>query len=494
MARGGKILGQPSSLFSPLGLAFLLGPLGLIFSVLLLPGSLPDSLYKSWIQLTFSCFLIFAGAWVGRVSGSRLLWRSVAMAFPLTLSVAWMAVLISPSIGLALPAETDAFGRAVSWQFGPVVVSIHDLRKVSVWLAFFMVGLLGERKLRGSGLERWVLWIFVIAATPFIIKSARVRLAGVSLGFWLASGFLMLVGVSLLLWDPEQSELPLRATFVGAASFLGLAVLALSPGASQGLAAALRVFLSLLGFILNLALKPVGYLAEFLITKIQALMRFKPEPPEMPSQPGPNEDLMRKMEEAWKTPLVMKALGWVLLALVLGLSLYLFWKFLKKRHDPDSERMDEEREREWSREEALRWAAAAVKKLTSRILPRSRKSSRAFPRAEIGKVYFRFLEACEKAGCSRMPHETPLEFAKVLALNVPEVEPEALAISKAFSSYFYSGRTPEPGELDSLRKTLIRLETHLSVLQSKQPPQDPKPFSPAGASFASPIVHSPDSR
>jgi hypothetical protein len=323
---------------------------------------------------------------------------------------------------------------------------------------------------------------FLLTALPAIF-ARRHLFNDLGLGGLLSLSLLMILGSTLYLWgestgdtreDSVASDLgktfPTWLVFTSASALFGTLVYLVAPLAFSAAKAVLRLAVTAFGWVLIKVLEPTGFIAEYLINLIRALAKKNEDLEGEGFRPG--EPLLEP-SESWEAPAAWIVVGYILLALVCILALWLLWRAMKNRSGKDSRDTDDEVSSDWSRQKALKWVLDAGKDLMNSVADFARNllGTNNVPKDPLLAAYYDFLKVAKESGRSREPHETPMEFGEAFAAFLPGVSPEILSVSQDFSRFFYGDVVPSGKEIAAMRVNISSVRTHLSSVTAEKEPR-----------------------
>jgi hypothetical protein len=431
--------------------------------------------------------------------GSSLLLGVTAFVWAATLSRAeWMGLwgLLTFSAALCLFSASKGRGRdqvvlgiAAVTLIGAVIILLETARfdRVTASYAGMLFPLtaaviLWQRQTTGSGKRQRVFLSFLLTALPAIF-ARRHLFNDLGLGGLLSLSLLMILGSTLYLWgestgdtreDSVASDLgktfPTWLVFTSASALFGTLVYLVAPLAFSAAKAVLRLAVTAFGWVLIKVLEPTGFIAEYLINLIRALAKKNEDLEGEGFRPG--EPLLEP-SESWEAPAAWIVVGYILLALVCILALWLLWRAMKNRSGKDSRDTDDEVSSDWSRQKALKWVLDAGKDLMNSIADFARNllGTNNVPKDPLLATYYDFLKVAKESGRDREPHETPMEFGEAFAAFLPGVSPEILSVSRDFSRFFYGGVVPSGKEIAAMRVNISSVRTHLSSVTAEKEPR-----------------------
>lgn len=322
----------------------------------------------------------------------------------------------------------------------------------------------------GSALarQRRALWAAAAASVPPLLARSGTP----------ALLLLLVAGSALYLWDEGDpagapalnSRYLLQVTGVVLVS--ALLVFAIAPPVFGGLTALAALVLEGARRLLLLLLRPVGYLAEYIVNALQKHLGQLSEKP-LESMPGRSllEELERQTPE-WTPTLFTTIVEYTLVAAAIATAGWLLWRTVKSMEDRRNLRKGDTRVTDWSGTEALNWVASKGRELvaTALDLARSLIHARMPARDPLTQVYLDFLAAAKDAGCTRGAAETPLEFGSSFGRALPAAESSIRHVSSEFSRHFYSGTQPLDHEMAVLLGSLGAVKR--AVAERREHPLD----------------------
>jgi hypothetical protein len=183
---------------------------------------------------------------------------------------------------------------------------------------------------------------------------------------------------------------------------------------------------------------------------------------------------------------VASILGALVLAVVIGIVLYVVWRFLpriRRYRPPKGYR--EERTTLLTPAEMLRavvtWLLSLFRKGGERVVQMVERTRRRiwgkYPEDPVRRVYVQLLRRSAAAGVTRPPNATPDEFGGRMAGHWPDVAFDLGAITEAYVQRRYGEVQPELEALGRLGRHWQNVRTAIRVprtVPGRQRPTDPQ--------------------
>lgn len=169
--------------------------------------------------------------------------------------------------------------------------------------------------------------------------------------------------------------------------------------------------------------------------------------------PPPFRDLLKDLP-----PQIVSGARWGLVVLVIAVLVILVAVSVVRARRRARKRDDDERESVWSSEAVLGGLSEAWRRWLRRLRPAARDREPAAV-GIIRTLYREMLRTGAAAGAPRARHQTPHEYAPVLAGRLPQAGRDIETLTEAYAQARYSPRRADAMEIAAAQRALERIKT-----------------------------------